>query len=247
MSPSCKSRFAFLCVTGFVLVSGFPSALLSQDSGPRSQSLITERIDEAKLQTLAGNTHPQANKQNDLGPAPDGVPMEHMMLQLQRPAEQDQAARQFIDQLHDPKSPNYHHWLTAAQFGEAYGPSPLDIAAVTSWLQLHGFTVNGVTASGMVIDFSGTSGQVSQAFHTQIHYVQVNGQQHIANGALGTGLFLYHLDMDGSRPDRPALTAPEVRCFRITRWDRTLVFHKERIQPRLAKQILRQVLPFDSQ
>ena len=181
MSPSCKSRFAFLCVTGFVLVSGFPSALLSQDSGPRSQSLITERIDEAKLQTLAGNTHPQANKQNDLGPAPDGVPMEHMMLQLQRPAEQDQAARQFIDQLHDPKSPNYHHWLTAAQFGEAYGPSPLDIAAVTSWLQLHGFTVNGVTASGMVIDFSGTSGQVSQAFHTQIHYVQVNGQQHIAN------------------------------------------------------------------
>ena len=183
MSSSREFGFALFCTAAFVLVLGLPSALLSQESGagPRPRPLITERIDEATLRTLAGNTHPQANAQNDLGPAPDDLLMEHMMLQLQRPAEQDQAVRQFIDQLHDPESPNFHHWLTAAQFGEAYGPSPQDVATITSWLLSHGFTVNAVAPGGMLIDFSGTAGQVRQAFHTQLHYLRVNGQQHIAN------------------------------------------------------------------
>ena len=197
MSPSSKCGFVMFCIAGFALVLAFPSALLSQDSGAdrRSRSLITEGINETRLRTLAGNTPPQANAQNDAGLAPDNLPMEHMMLQLQRPAEQEQAARQFIDQLHDPKSGNFHHWLTAAQFGQAYGPSSQDVATISSWLESRGFTVNAVSASGMVIDFSGTSGQVRQAFHTQIHYLQVNGQRHIANM---------------SDPEIPAALAPAV-------------------------------------
>jgi subtilase family serine protease len=177
-----KITSQLFCTAGLALVLVFPTALLSQDSaGRHSRSLITEKVDESRLRTLAGNTHPQANAQNDRGPVPDNLAMEHMILQLQRPAEQEQAARQLIDQLHDPKSASFHHWLTAAQFGEAYGPSQQDIATVTGWLQSRGFTVNGVSASGMAIDFSGTSGQVGQAFHTAIHYLQANGQQHIAN------------------------------------------------------------------
>jgi subtilase family serine protease len=172
-----------LYITGFALVLALPGALHSQNTGAvgRARSVISERIDETKLKTLTGNVHPQANAQNDAGPVPDSLPMEHMLLQLQRPAEQEAAARRFIDELHDPNSPNFHHWMTAAQFGEAYGASPQDVAAVNSWLESKGFTVNGVTASGMVIDFSGTARQVSQAFHTQVHYLQANGEQHISN------------------------------------------------------------------
>ena len=33
----------------------------------------------------------------------------------------------------------------------------------------------------MVIDFSGTAGQVREAFHTEIHHLDVNGIKHIAN------------------------------------------------------------------
>src|SRR5215469_7613915 len=33
----------------------------------------------------------------------------------------------------------------------------------------------------MVIDFSGNASQVSKAFHTEIHYLDVNGKTHIAN------------------------------------------------------------------
>ncbi len=104
-----------------------------------------------------------------------------MQLQLQRSAAQEQAVQQFIDRLHDPKSPNFHKWLTAEQFGEAYGTSQQDVDAITSWLQSHGFTVHPVSPSRMTIDFSGTASQVRQAFHTEIHYLNVNGARHIAN------------------------------------------------------------------
>jgi hypothetical protein len=96
MSMSSRLLFAALCLVGLILVLAFPGALLSQAGGSvqRSRSLITEKIDETRLQTLAGNTYPQANARNDRGPVPDDFAMEHMMLQLQRPAEQEQAARQ---------------------------------------------------------------------------------------------------------------------------------------------------------
>ena len=56
-----------------------------------------------------------------------------------------------------------------------------DVNTITSWLQSQGFTVNSVSPSRMTVDFSGNAGQVSQAFHTSIHNLNVNGKRHIAN------------------------------------------------------------------
>jgi subtilase family serine protease len=172
------SKFALIPLA-FIL----PLALTPQvtTTGRRSRALITEPVDEARLHTLRGNTRSQANSQNDRGLVANNLAMDHMLLQLQRPGEQEQAAQQFIDQLHDPKSPNFHQWLTAAQFGQKYGPAKQDIDTISAWLQSQGFTVNTVYPSGMVIDFSGTAGQVRKAFHTEIHHLKVNGQAHIAN------------------------------------------------------------------
>jgi subtilase family serine protease len=47
----------------------------------------------------------------------------------------------------------------------------------------HGLEVNLVHQSGMTIDVSGTAGQVSDAFHTEIHHYNVNGERHIANAS----------------------------------------------------------------
>ena len=160
-----------------------PFALMAQSDigGRNSHPLIHAKVDEAQVVTLAGNTHPQATLENDRGAVPDSLAMEHMLLQLKRPAEQEQAVKQLIEQLHTPGSPNYHRWLTASQFGQAYGPSPQDIATVTGWLEAHGFTVNQVHPSGMLVDFSGTAGQVRPALHTEIHYLNAGGQEHLAN------------------------------------------------------------------
>jgi subtilase family serine protease len=160
-----------------------PLALTPQVTTPgrRSRALITESTDVTRVHTLRGNTRSQANSQNDRGIVAENLAMDHMLLQMQRPAEQEQAAQQFVDQLHNPKSPYFHKWLTAAQFGETYGPAKADLDTVSAWLQSQGFTINTVYPSGMVIDFSGTAGQIRKAFHTEIHHLNVNGEEHIAN------------------------------------------------------------------
>jgi subtilase family serine protease len=155
-----------------------PFALLSQTA---RRPLIAEPINNTRLHTLSGNTRPEANPQNDLGAVPDGLSMDHMQLQLQRSTAQEQALQQFIDQLHNPKSPNFHKWMTAEQFGQTYGASQQDVNTITLWLQSQGFTVNAVSSSRMTIDFSGNAAQVRQALHTEVHYLSVNGSRHMAN------------------------------------------------------------------
>ncbi len=153
----------------------------SQAQTNQARHLITQRIDENQRRTLWANTRPEANAINDRGAVTDSLALDHMMLLLRRPAEREQALAQLIDQMHDRKSPNYHHWLTAKEFGERFGPADADIQAVTGWLASHGFHVNAAYPNKMIIDFSGTAGRVRDAFRTEIHNLTVNGKQHIAN------------------------------------------------------------------
>src|SRR5580704_16449109 len=155
---------------------------LAQTAGGRAQALITQAVNDGNLVGLAGNTRPEAkNAANDRGRVDDATPMPHLMLQLRRPAAQEQALATLLDQLHDPNAPNYHHWLTAKDIGAQFGPAASDIATATNWLTQHGFTVNTVYPNGMAIEFSGTAGQVRSAFHTEIHNLSVNGTTHFAN------------------------------------------------------------------
>jgi hypothetical protein len=161
--------------------ASWPTAL-AQTAGGRAQPLITQAVNDGSLVALVGNTRPEAkNPANDRGRVDDATPMPHLMLQLRRPAAQEQALATLIDQLHDKNSPNYHHWLTANQIGEQFGPAASDISTVTNWLTQHGFTVNTVYPNGMAIEFSGTAGQIRSAFHTEIHHLLVNGVAHFAN------------------------------------------------------------------
>lgn len=56
-----------------------------------------------------------------------------------------------------------------------------DTDTVSGWLKSKGFRVEGVQPGGMVIDFSGTAGQIRDAFHTEIHNLMVEGKMHFAN------------------------------------------------------------------
>jgi len=67
------------------------------------------------------------------------------------------------------------------KLGEKYGLAQQDIDSITGWLGSHGFTVGYVYPNLMVIDFSGTAGEIREAFHTEIHHLEVKGKQYFAN------------------------------------------------------------------
>lgn len=164
-------------VSAIVVVAGLyllPQVLAAPNQ-PRS------RPSSAGFVTLRGNTRPEAKAENDRGQVAEDLVLEHMMLQLRRTPLQEQSLENFIQDLHDPRSPLFHHWITAAEFGQKYGASAANISTVAEWLQAQGFTVNLVYPNRMVIDFTGSAGHVRQAFQTAIHNLRVNGKGHIAN------------------------------------------------------------------
>jgi subtilase family serine protease len=161
------------------LLASLGSSVLAANPGPRAQ--ITQPINDAQTITLYGNTRPEANAKFDRGRVGDSLPLNHMLLQLKRAPEVESAFEAYIESLTDKSSPNFRHWITAAEQGERFGVAQEDIDAITGWLRSHGFTVTHVYPNRMVIDFSGNAGRIRDAFHTEIHNLQVGKQPHIAN------------------------------------------------------------------
>src|ERR1700722_8439638 len=172
--------FPGLCVAVFLILA---CAIEAGAQSAQVPARITLPLDEASLVTLHGNTHPLARAGLTQGAARASLPMKRMLLILQRSPDQESALGQLLQQQQDNSSPNYHKWLTPKQFGAQFGPAPQDIQSITTWLESHGFQVAGASRGGILIEFSGTAGQVQQAFHTQIHKYAVNGAQHYANAS----------------------------------------------------------------
>ena len=179
-------RFAALIVAGCLLLLVqllVTSSRTMAADAPFGQPRITAPINETNLVRIPNNVVKAFNAANDRGAVVDDFPLEHLQLQLQRSAAQEQAVEAFIDALHNPKSPEFHKWLSAQEFGARFGVAASDLDTVQQWLAGHGFQVNFVHPNGMIIDFSGTAGLVKAALHTEIHWLDVNGVAHIANAS----------------------------------------------------------------
>jgi subtilase family serine protease len=170
-----KSGLAGLILSALTLAAGMPCAAANV------RSVVTEPVDEQQTVVLAGNTRPEATAANDRGAVADTTTLDHMQLLLKRPEAVESALDALIDGLHDPNSASFHHWLTATAFGEQFGPSDHDVAVITDWLAGHGFIATGISPGRTLIDFTGTAAQVREAFHTEIHRLEVSGVSHIAN------------------------------------------------------------------
>ena len=174
-------KIAACALAGLALLAAHQGISKAQANSRNKPILITQPIEESRLIRLRGNTRPEARTEYDRGRVDDSLRLDHMLLQLQRAPELEQELDQYIDGLTDKSSPNFRQWLTAAQQGEMYGLAQQDLNTITSWLQSYGFTVDYIYPNQMVIDFSGTAGDIRKAFHTEIHHLDVRGEQHIAN------------------------------------------------------------------
>jgi hypothetical protein len=171
-------RNSFLSVA--ILFAFFGSRAAAQTkSAPR----ITQAIDETNLVTLHHSVYPLARAEFDQGVVPDSMVVSKILLVLQRSSDQETALRALMDEQQSKGAPNYHAWLTPAQFGQQFGPASSDIQKVTEWLSQKGFTGIKPSASGMFIEFTGTAGTVRTAFHTELHSFLVNGEKHVANAS----------------------------------------------------------------
>ena len=130
---------------------------------------------------MASSVHPKARPEYDAGPVPQDLSIPRMTLVLRRSATQQNALDALVASQQDPQSPEFHKWLTPEEFGGRFGLSQNDLDKLTTWLRQSGFAIDEISKGRWTIIFSGTAGQVQTAFHTQIHYYNLNGTRHRAN------------------------------------------------------------------
>jgi len=80
--------------------------------------------------------------------------------------------KNFLDDIYDPTSQNYHHYVTPAEFTARFGPSQEDWDALVRFAQQSGFKIIGGSRDSMDIQLKGTVGQVEKAFHVQMDVYQ---------------------------------------------------------------------------
>jgi hypothetical protein len=168
------------CVVAAALACGLVGAegASAQAAKPR---LVTQAVDESNRVTLRGNVHPFARAEFDQGAIPDTQPINRIYLLLNRGAEQQAALDKLMREQVDANSPNFHKWLTPEQYGTQFGPAEEDVTAVKNWLSAHGFTGIKSSAGKTIVEFNGTVGTVRRAFATEIHKLNVRGEEHFAN------------------------------------------------------------------
>jgi len=146
-----------------------------------ARPLITAPIDETQRAVLHGNVSPLAQARYDQGRVDDSLAASRLLLMLKRPPEREAALQHYLTEVHSKGSPNFHRWLTPQTFGEQFGPADSDIQALTGWLGSKGFRITKISHGKQYIEFSGTIGQLRDAFQADIHQYNINGGTHYAN------------------------------------------------------------------
>lgn len=168
---------ARLFIAAASVLSGWTAVAVGQAPVNR----IAGPIDDAQTVTLKGNVHPLARAEFDQGVVEADTRLAQIVLELEPSATQQAELDALVEAQHDPGSPFFHHWLTPAEYGARFGASAQDLARIAAWLKGHGFTVDEIPAGNRLVIFSGTVGDVAEAFHAEIDRYRVNGAEHLAN------------------------------------------------------------------
>ena len=68
----------------------------------------------------------------------------------------------------DPSSPQYHHWISTAEFDARFGPTDADLQKVSSWLAQSGFTLDSASTRTRTIKFHAAAAVAEREFGVSI-------------------------------------------------------------------------------
>jgi subtilase family serine protease len=142
---------------------------------------IDKAIDNNLVFSLKGSVPAKAQRRYDQGAVDPAMQLDYVTMIMQPSVSQRAALEQTLRQQQDPTSPKYHKWLTPEQYAERFGLSANDVQKITAWLRSQGFEVVHVARGRNWVAFSGSAALVESAFHTQLHYFDVDGERHFAN------------------------------------------------------------------
>jgi uncharacterized repeat protein (TIGR01451 family) len=91
-----------------------------------------------------------------------------MRLSISLPLRNQEALSDLIRQVSDPKSPNYGHYLTPAQFTDLFGPTEADYQKVVAFAQANKLEIVQKHPNRVILSVSGKAADIEKAFHVTL-------------------------------------------------------------------------------
>ncbi len=119
-------------------------------------------------QLRLGGTPRAAADATDIGGLSTGTPI-HLTVVLKPRS----GLAAFVQQVSDPASALYRAYLTPAQFGQRFGATPAQLAAVEASLRSHGLSPGAVSANRLSISMTADAATVQRAFSLSLRRVRL--------------------------------------------------------------------------
>jgi subtilase family serine protease len=179
--------------TAFVLSAAIAIALAAATTA-QAESVMTRHMrDEVRT----GTAQPTAQLSGTQTLSLD------LVLPLSDPAGLDS----FLADLYNPASPNFHHFLSVAEFTAKFGPTQADYDSVLAYAKANGLQVTGGSLDGMEVQVRGSVAAVEKAFHVKMQsYPRAGGGSFFA-------------------PDREPSTDMSVKLWHVSGLDNYSVPH----------------------
>lgn len=152
-----RQRILFRFLSWTVIICAILLSSFAASAAPKTRQTLTRQLPLAKALL------------NPIGRMP---PDTRLTLAIGLPLRNQPALQILLQQLYDPISTNYHHYLTPQQFAEQFGPDENDYQAVQAFALAHGLRVSSEQPNRMLVEVNGTVADIEHAFHTTLRTYQ---------------------------------------------------------------------------
>ena len=125
------------------------------------------------------------------------------------------ALTSYIASLSDTASPDYHHYLTPAQFAKDFGATASSVSSVRSYLSGYGLGVGGLSKGHVLLHVKGLTTDIARAFDASVETVRTSdgvlAAQFTAKATIPSSLARDVTSVDGlstvTSPSTPAIVS----------------------------------------
>lgn len=123
----------------------------------------------AAQKTLPSNHVPSWVARGKSAPLGRMAGTNQLTLALSLPLREAAALTNLLREIYDPTSPQFHRYLTPAEFAERFGPTPADYAKVLQFAHTNGFKVVATHPNRLVLEVTARSADTERAFHVRLN------------------------------------------------------------------------------
>ena len=151
-------KACFLMRLKIPVILGFCAAAIP---GMSEMALADANAQAAERQVLRGHVPAAVANLQPIDRLPGST---NLSLAIGLPLRNKEELTNLLQQIYDPASTNYHHYLTPEQFAVRFGPATNDYQALIDFAMSHNLTVTGKHPNRLLVDVTGSVADIEKAF-----------------------------------------------------------------------------------